>query len=165
MVRVAACQVKVSEDTDINLSKILKYLEKAGKLKVDIICFPEKSLQWHNIQFNDLYFHLNKIGEVCKKYSMYCLVGAIVIDGKKKINNLYLINRKGKVQSIHSKVNLFYMEKELGFYKAGKSMTLARTDFGMIGLSICWDQANPLLIKELADRGAKIIFSAMHLND
>lgn len=165
MVRLAACQIKVFEDTDKNLENILKYLVEAGKKKVDIVCFPEKSLQWHNIPYSDLSNHLNKIGYICKKYSVYCLVGGIILEGKKKVNNLYLINREGKVQAIHSKVNLFYMEKELGFYKAGKDMTLAKTDFGLIGLSICWDQANPLLIKKLADKGAKIIFSAMHLND
>jgi predicted amidohydrolase len=165
MVRVAACQIKVSEDTDKNLKKILKYLECAGKNKIDIICFPEKSLQWQNIPYRDLSSHLEKIGTICKKYAIYCLVGGIVYDNKKKINNLYLINRQGKIQAIHSKVNLFYMEKQLGFYKAGKQMTVVKTDFGKIGLSICWDNANPDLIKELSKKGAEIIFAAMHLND
>jgi predicted amidohydrolase len=165
MVKVAACQIKVSEDTDKNLKKISDYLEEAGKKKIDIICFPEKSLQWHNIQYTDLSPHLEKIGVICKKYYMYCLVGGIVYDNKKKINNLYLINRKGKIQAIHSKVNLFYMEKQSGLYKAGKQMTVVKTDFGIIGMSICWDNADPNLIKKLSTNGAKIIFAAMHLNE
>ena len=165
MVRVAACQIKVLEDTDKNLNKILRYLEEAGSQRVDIICFPEKSLQWHNVQYPDLSSYLEKIGAVCQKYSMYCLVGGIVFDKDKKINNLYLINRDGKIQAVHSKVNLFYMEKQLGFYKAGKQMTVASTDFGKIGLSVCWDNADPNLIKELSKNGAELIFAAMHLND
>jgi omega-amidase len=165
MVKVAACQIKVSEDTDKNLKKILKYLEEAGKKKIDIICFPEKSLQWHNIPYPNLDSHLKKIGTICKKYSIYCLVGGIVYDDKKKVNNLYLFNRKGIIQATHSKVNLFYMEKQLGFYKAGKQMTVVKTDFGKIGLSVCWDNANPNLIKKLSTNGAEIIFAAMHLND
>ncbi len=165
MVRVAACQIKIVEDTDKNLKKILRYLDHAGKKKIDIICFPEKSLQQHNVQYKNLNPLLNQIGKVCKKYSMYCLVGGITYKKKKKINNLYLINRKGKIQAVHSKVNLFYMEKKLGFYKAGKRMTVVKTDFGKIGLSICWDNADPCLIRELSKKGAEIIFAAMHLNN
>jgi omega-amidase len=165
MVRVAAAQIKVTEDTDKNLKKIIKYLKLAGEKKIDIICFPEKSLQWHNIQYPKLNNHLKKIGEICNNYSMYALIGAIISEKNKKINNLYLINRKGKIQAIHSKVNLFYMEKELGFYKSGKKMTIVKTDFGKIGLTICWDNADPCLIKQLSKKGAKIIFAAMHLND
>ena len=162
MVRIAGCQIRVSEDTDKNLKKILMYLEQAGKKKVDIVCFPEKSLQWHNIPYPDLSDHLKEIGEACKRYSMYCLVGGIVYSGKKKINNLYLIDRRGNLKATHSKVNLFYMEKEIG-YKAGKEMTLVKTDIGTIGLSICWDNADPCLIRKL--KKADMIFAAMHLND
>jgi len=165
MVKVAACQIKVSEDTDRNLDKILRYLEEAGKKKIDIICFPEKSLQMHKIPYPHLDSHLEKIGAICRKYSMYCLVGGIVYERKKKVNNLYLINRKGRIEAIHSKVNLFYMEKQLDLYKAGKQMTVVSTDFGKIGLSVCWDNADPNLIKELSTNGAEIIFAAMHLND
>lgn len=165
MVRIAACQIKVSEDTNKNFKKISKYLIKAGKKKVDIVCFPEKSLQWHNVQYDDLTPYLNKLGEICQEYSIYCLVGGIVFENEKKLNNLYLINRQGELQAVHSKVNLFYMEKELGFYKAGEKMTVVDTDFGRIGLSICWDNADPCLIQELSKSGAEIIFAAMHLND
>jgi len=165
IVKIAACQIKVTEDTDKNLKKILKYLEEAGKKKIDIICFPEKSLQWHNVQYKDLTLYLRKIGGICKKYSMYCLVGGVVLKNNKKMNNAYLINRDGEIQAIHSKVNLFYLEKEMKLYKAGNKMTVVETDFGKIGISVCWDNNNPKLIRELSKKGAKIIFALMHLNN
>ncbi len=44
MLKVAAAQIRVINDTEKNLDKIIYYIKKAASKNVDIICFPETSL-------------------------------------------------------------------------------------------------------------------------
>jgi len=54
---------------------------------------------------------------------------------------------------------------DLGTTSPGKENKVIETDFGKIGIIICWDFAFPNHIKKLAQDGAEIIFNPSYLLD
>ncbi len=79
-------------------------------------------------------------------------------------NSAILINRKGDIQYAYNKINLF-PGLDLKKTSPGKIDKIIKTDFGKIGIIICWDFAFPENIKKLSKKGAQIIFCPSYLLD
>lgn len=149
---IALAQIKYFDDsTTNNLKKILKYINLAKSKKADIICFPESCLVKSSLDLDSKI--INKIRDECKKNSIWC----IITDDIKKGNNTYnvsvLINREGKIKGEYKKIHL-YGDKT----SAGKIPMVFDTDFGKIGIAICWDIAFPQLFSKMKKMGAEIVF-------
>jgi predicted amidohydrolase len=160
MVKVAAAQISVKNDTEENLDKIIKYIGKAANKKVDIVCFPETSLikikNKGKLKKLDLEKYLDKIKKSCKENKIHCIIGSNVLRGNKVYNSSFLINDKGAIVYTYDKVNLWINEKNTKF--KGLKNKAVNTKFGKIGLIICWDIAFPEYVKKLGKQGAWIIF-------
>jgi predicted amidohydrolase len=73
-------------------------------------------------------------------------------------NTSILIDPYGSIVAKYRKIHLFaYHSKERYFLKPGQDITVANTDIGTIGLSICYDIRFPELYRALIKRGAEII--------
>lgn len=152
---VALAQIKYySDDEKHNVEKIKKYIRLAKKKKADIICFPESCV--HKNKFLDFDHSLiREIREECKKNSIWCIIDDDVRINKQLYNAAILINRRGKIKGYYKKINLYGDSEGI---KAGKSPKVFRTDFGKIGIAICWDLAHPKLFRKMKKKGAEIIF-------
>ena len=88
---------------------------------------------------------------------MYAIIGCHIKEYKKFFNAALLINRKGNVEYIYRKQNLFAgLEQEKTI--SGTSNRVVQTDFGKIGLILCWDFAFPEQIRIISKNGAELIF-------
>lgn len=135
-----------------NFEKVKKYIKMAGKRKVDIICFPESCLyKTGSLHFNDK--RIKEIQEECKKNSVWCIVTEDLILKNKPYNLAILINRNGEIKGQYKKIHLYGEE-----VRAGKKIRVFNTDFGKIGIVICWDLAFPELFKKMKEKGAQIVF-------
>ena len=82
---------------------------------------------------------------------------------KKIYNTSYVFDRTGKQIAKHRKMHLFDCDLPTArFYEsetltAGSEVTTFDTEFGRIGLMICFDIRFPELSRLMADRGAKMI--------
>ena len=90
----------------------------------------------------------------------------IVRSGKNKASNrTILIDSDGKIHSRYDKIHLFdvvlsetekYLESKT--YKSGNKAVVAKTPFGNLGFTICYDLRFPSLYRDLAKSGAEILF-------
>jgi predicted amidohydrolase len=81
MVKVAAAQIRVLDNIDANLQRILHYIRQAKSRGAEIICFPETSLNSDENNMPDVSLHIKKIQEKCKEESIWCIVGSYVPRG------------------------------------------------------------------------------------
>ncbi|MBD3280790.1 hypothetical protein GF389_04685 [Candidatus Dojkabacteria bacterium] len=156
MVKIAAAQIKVEDDVDINLRKILDYLTNAKKENVDIVCFPETCLASYQEKLIDVSTQVRQIQKKCKDLSIHCVFGTYMSAGKKNRNVSYLIDDKGKIIYEYDKVHLWRTEKK--YVISGKGNKVIDTKLGKIGIITCWDFSRPRYVRELSREGARIIF-------
>ena len=105
---------------------------------------------------------LRKLDTNVKKKKVYCIIGAHIKNRGKIFNSSILINRKGQIQYVYKKIHLF-PGLDLKKTSSGKTNKVIKTDFGKIGIIICWDFAFPEECKYLSKNGAKIIFCPSYL--
>ncbi len=83
---------------------------------------------------------------------------------KRAANRAFLIDPQGQVVARYDKIHMFDVDlgqgrsyRESEAYQPGETAVLAPTDFGALGLTICYDLRFPALHRALAEAGAQII--------
>ena len=72
-------------------------------------------------------------------------------------NTSLMFNPKGEIIANYKKIHLFgYQSKEQQLLTPGKTVVTTETDFGVIGLSTCYDLRFPELFRKMVDKGATI---------
>lgn len=151
--RIALAQIRYFDiHKKHNLDKIIHFIKEASKVKADIVCFPESSI------LSDSYLTfshtiLKEIKQACKKNNIWCIINEVFIHNKEKYNIAILIDRKGKIRGRYKKKNPI---GERGVVP-GTKVNVYSTDFGKIGIAICWDLAFPEIFKKMKDSGAKLV--------
>ena len=100
------------------------------------------------------------------KNGVYLVGGSIPLREEGRIYNAsFVFDRAGQVIAVHRKVHLFDIAidggqvfKESDTFTAGNSVTLFDTEFGKMGLCICFDFRFPELARLMALEGARCIF-------
>jgi predicted amidohydrolase len=105
------------------------------------------------------------LSQIAKENHIYLVAGSI----PEKENNLiyntsFVFDRDGQVIATNRKVHLFDIDIKNGQYfkesdtlSAGNSASVFDTEFGKIGLCICYDIRFPEFIRSIADRGIKML--------
>jgi predicted amidohydrolase len=146
-----------------NLEQFAKYIDEAGAQKADIICLPEamtligrgsdylaaaETIPGPSSEF---------LGKLAATHKSYIVAGLLERDGKAAYNTSVLIDRDGKLAGKYRKICLPRSEYDGGL-APGSEYPVFDTDFGKIAMMICWDVAYPEIARELAVRGAEMIF-------
>ncbi len=153
MAKIALAQIKYFEDfKKDNLEKIKKYIRLAKKEKADIVCFPEYCLHKSD-PLNLNHRIIKEIRKECKVNSIWCIVTEGIVTKKKQHDTAILINREGKIKGKYKKIHL-YDDHAI----PGKKRGVFTTDFGKIGIALCWDMAFPELFRKMKKAGAEIVF-------
>jgi predicted amidohydrolase len=97
------------------------------------------------------------MAQKAKQFGMYIVSGLYNWTGDTLKNVAVLYDRQGKIQAVYEKVQLPDSEAEQGAVP-GNSLPVFTTDFGKIGILICWDSAFPEVSRILALNGAEILF-------
>ncbi len=141
------------------------YAEKiaaAGKLGVDLLCLGEGiTLVSTGKDFAAVAESIpgptsQILGEAARKARLYVVAGIYERDGPLIYNTALLIDREGKVAGKYRKTHLPETEV-LGGLTPGSSYPVFRTDFGTVGIEICYDNFFPEVARSLALNGAEII--------
>lgn len=146
-----------------NLERYGKYVEQAGEQGADIVCLPEGITV---VGVNKKYHEVGEpipgpstefLGKLAKKYSMYIVAGIYEYEGETLYNTSVLIDREGKVAGSYRKASLPREEIEGGI-TPGNDYPVFQTDFGKVGMMICWDVQFVEPARCLANAGAEIVF-------
>lgn len=147
-----------------NISLMGKLLDEAGASGCQIVCLPE-GWTTHNTGLGMKKMEVNTLegsasimmSQKAKQYGMYIVSGLYSWVGDTLSNVAVLYDRQGKIQAVYKKVQLPDNEAEEGAVP-GNSFPVFTTDFGKIGMLICWDYAFPEVSRALALNGAEILF-------
>ncbi|MDD5431076.1 MAG: carbon-nitrogen hydrolase family protein [Candidatus Pacebacteria bacterium] len=156
-VKVAAVQMRVTLSPRKNLERLLFFLKKAAKQKVDIACFPEDCILEHPFQTKEKDNSLEEIRKACKRLKIHCIYGTYVKEKKKFLNCAFLIDNNGKIKYRYEKIHLWKGDVKEKVSRGRQDIPI-KTKFGKIGIVICYDINFPELIKKLAKGGAWIVF-------
>lgn len=96
------------------------------------------------------------LGEIARAHGIYIVAGLLERDGPVVYNTAVLIGRDGKLEGSYRKVSLPREESD-GGVTPGDVYRTFDTDFGRVGILICWDVTFPEGARELAQDGAEVI--------
>ena len=173
--KISQIQFQAADTPNLNAQLLKKYFLKTKIFNPDLICTPECS----NIITNDKKYLFNQstfqkdcplifeAKEFAKLHSVNIHLGSLLlkIEGKKKlVNRSLLIDRKGKIKASYDKIHLFDVDinkvethRESNSFLKGTKMVISSISGVKIGFTICYDLRFPLLYRQLAKKGAKII--------
>ena len=172
-VRIALCQMNVVDDKKANLKKAGSFIADSAHSNADFIVLPEMfNCPYSNDKFVEYGENehdsctLNTISQLAESYNVYILAGSIPErEGDKLYNTSYLFDKTGSIIVKHRKMHLFDIDvkgritfKESDVLTAGDDFTIADTDFGRIGIGICYDVRFVELARIMAEKGAEILF-------
>ncbi len=145
-----------------NIDQFAKLIAQAADRGADIVCLPEGATMYGTkrsyVQCAEPIPgpSTEQLGEVAAKHNIYIVAGLLEADGEVVYNTSVLIDRKGQLVGTYRKVSLPREEIE-GGVTPGKSFPTFETDFGRVGMMICWDNQFPEPARQLAMAGAEVI--------
>lgn len=145
-----------------NLRQFVPLLEEAARQKADIVCLGEvitycgagkksaetaEPIPGPSTQF---------LADQARKHRFYLVTSIFEQDGKLIYNTAVLLGRDGSLIGKYRKVCIPQEEIDDGI-TPGRDYPVFQTDFGRVGMMICWDVHFPEVARSLAARGAEVI--------
>jgi predicted amidohydrolase len=140
-----------------------KVLDEAGREKPDVVLltefFPEHGVKGtvHDRSEPIPGPVTDALARKAREYRTYIIAGMLELDGSKTYDTAVLIDRQGRVAGKYRKTHLPLAEVEDG-ETPGSDYPVFDTDFGRIGILICWDFVFPETFRVLRLEGAEIVF-------
>ena len=173
--KVACIQTNSKSDPNINIREVSSLIRAARSKGAELITTPEvvgmlepnREKALNKAQPENYHGVLREFRALSRDLAIWLLIGSISIklSNGKLANRSFLINPDGQIIARYTKIHMFDVEvndgsiyRESATYQPGTSACLARTPWGLVGLTICYDIRFPALYRDLAKAGAKIIF-------
>ncbi|MFC1614544.1 carbon-nitrogen hydrolase family protein [Gemmatimonadota bacterium] len=162
------CRPGENSSSAETVEEFCEVVEMAGSQGCDIVCLGE-GVNMIGVNIGDTYAKYpdiaepipgpttNRLGELARKYQMYIVAALGEREEQAIYNTAVLIDRRGVVAGKYRKVYLPEGEIEQGC-APGNSFPVFDTDFGRVGIMICWDSWFVDPTRALALQGAEVIF-------
>lgn len=152
--------VKITSLSFFNRPKeeIFELAEKELQKGIDMLVLPETWAGEYPLEKlnGDIVFLMQKLA---LKYQSY-IVNPLYIEDEegRRVNSAVLIDRKGDIAGVYNKYYPFWMEFGLNpKTEIGTEISVFETDFGKVGIAICFDANFPEVWKVLCEKGAEIV--------
>lgn len=177
-VRIALCQMDVAAGKKDNLLKAAGMVADAAAKEADFAILPEMFV----CPFANANFAPNAeepggktvkfLGSLAREHGLYLIGGSIPETENGRIyNTSYLFDRKGSILARHRKMHLFdavlgngTVYRESDTIAPGDQVTVAETEFGPVGLAVCFDIRFSELFRLMSLQGARMIFHPAAFN-
>lgn len=171
MFRIGLCQIKEHVDKKDSMAAVAESVREAAGNGAQVISLPE---MW-NCPYSNDYFRdyaepadgptVEFLSKLAAEHGIYLIGGSIPeLDGEKVYNTSFCFDRKGNMIGRHRKVHLFDVDVKGGIrfmesdtLTAGEELTVLDTEFGKIGVAICYDVRFPEWSRKMALAGAQLI--------
>lgn len=169
--RLAMIQMNVVHDKRKNLAHARELLREAARGGADLAVLPEMFCCPYSNSLFRTYSEeeggtaWTALSQIARELQINLVGGSMpeLSDGK-VYNTSYVFDREGRQIAKHRKAHLFDVQIEGGqqfqesaVLSPGNQITVFDTEFGKIGLCICFDFRFQELAKAMADRGAQLI--------
>lgn len=174
--KAALVQITAGPDPSVNAEANVRYLKQAAANGADFVMFPEvcnmiepdraacraKALPAAEDET------LMALRATAAEQGVWVLVGSIVTQSEdtpgKLANRSFMIDAGGEIVGAYDKMHLFDVDvgtgnvyRESDTYRAGSSVTLVPTPWGLFGMTVCYDMRFPHLYRDLARAGAVML--------
>jgi predicted amidohydrolase len=145
-----------------SVEKFRQLVEEKVSRRTDLILLPEGiSVVGNGRKFADVAEEIPgpttaTLASLARAKNSYIAAGIYEREGAAIYNTAVLVDRKGNVAGKYRKVYLPREEVEGGL-TAGSDYPVFQTDFGKVGLMICWDLQYADPARALTRRGAEVI--------
>lgn len=167
-IKIALAQLfSKSGDKEYNLSKIREYAKKAADRGADFICFPELYYSGYDINKEEMWQLaekqdgqlFQKLSEIAKANNIYIVCGYAELseDGKDTHYATMMVDRNGALIGNHRKVYLSGGQEQENA-SPGNEYKVIDTEFGKMGILICYEMEYPEPARTLAFQGAEVLF-------
>ena len=172
-IKIAAIQMPTVADKMENVRTVKAYLEKIKDENPDFVILPEMFCCPYQTENFPIYAEKEggpvwqQLSGYAKQYGIYLIGGSMPEkDAEGNVyNTSYIFDREGKQIGKHRKVHLFDIDvkggqtfKESDTLTAGDSDTVFDTEFGKMGVMLCFDIRFPELSRMMVNDGARIVF-------
>lgn len=144
------------------VAEFLALLERALPAKADVAVLPEGiTVAGTGKKYADVAEPVPgpttaRLGEFARRRNVWIVAGVYERERQAVYNTAVLIDRQGRVAGRYRKVYIPREEFEGGI-TPGSDYPVFRTDFGTVGMMICWDVQYADPARALALRGAELI--------
>ncbi|HBM95984.1 TPA: carbon-nitrogen hydrolase [bacterium UBP9_UBA11836] len=171
-IRILQAQMKTTPLPDEAIAEVQEICHQAQSQRVNLVSLPEMFCCPYKTESFPLYAEpeggqiFSACATIAKKYKLYLAAGSMAErDGQGHIyNTAYVFNPQGELVAKHRKIHLFDIDikngqtfKESNTLSPGQNITVFPTEFGPIGLCICYDFRFPELGRLMALQGAQIV--------
>lgn len=170
--RLACAQLTSTPDLGANLRTIEQQIHAARAARADLVAFPENAplLAPANAMQaaaapEELHAATQAVCVTARKAGIWVLLGSLAVESDtsdgRLANRSLLIDAAGNVMCRYDKIHMFdadpgsgesYRESER--YRPGAHAVTARTPWGLLGMTVCYDLRFPELYQSLAKAGA-----------
>lgn len=172
-IRIGVIQLNTKDNIEESFGEIEKYAEECAGKGADLIVLPELSTYLSENGVLDIAEDMGgsiirRFKQIAEKFGVYLHNGSFAEkSGKegKAYNTSVLINPEGGIVGVYRKIHLFDVDlsgglsyRESDRYLPGSKAVVCDTDIGKLGFTICYDLRFPELFRNLAVRGAELIF-------
>jgi beta-ureidopropionase len=141
------------------VNEMIARIRTLSVLKPDLVCLPEV---FHGKSAKEAEEvpgpSTNIVSAVAKEFNCYIICPIHSKTGGKIFNSAILIDRKGMIAGQYNKIHPVSSESERGVTPGSHPPPVFKTDFGTIGMLICFDVNWTEEWKSLKDQGAEIVF-------
>jgi len=169
--KIALIQMKVQKANDANIQSACRQVTTAAQAGADLVLLPEMFCCPYETANFPLYAqpqggaNWSTLSACARENNVYLVAGSMPErDGEAVFNTCYAFDRQGKQLAKYRKMHLFDVDIKGGqrFFEsetltAGSELAVFDTEFGRMGLMICFDIRFPELARLLALQGAKTI--------
>jgi predicted amidohydrolase len=162
-ITIAVVQFRIQQFAPAeNLERAEQFMQQAAS-QADIIVFPEDFITGPlngDVRMADYAGrYVQHFQQLARKYALDVVSGSIIEghgDDDRLYNTTYYIDRRGEIKGRYCKVNLWHPER--GYITPGKEFAVFDTDYGKVGLIICWDLVFPEAFRAMLQGGVELVF-------
>ena len=170
-IKVAATQMSCTWEIESNIDKATNLIKKAANKGANIILLQELfQTPYFCIQYDEDIFKLaqnyennkilNQMAELAKKLKVVLPISFFEKDNNAYFNSIAVINSDGNILGKYRKSHIpdgaGYLEKYY-FNPGNTGFKVWDTNFGKIGIGICWDQWFPEAARSMVLSGAELL--------
>jgi len=153
-----------SRAVEANVASAERLIERAAALKPDIVCLPETfpTVGLTTPQAVEAAQSVpgpitERIGALARRFGMNVVCPLLERKGERVYNAGVLLDRHGRVTGAYHKIHPTIDELEAGV-TPGHRVEVFETDFGRVGVLICFDIMFPDRWREAKEGGAEVVF-------
>ncbi len=143
-----------------SLEQIAGLVDKEGARGADLIALPEtfRGQDEHTQETLDGPT-VSALARLAEKHRTYIVVPIDRKDGDRRLNSAVILDRRGRIAGVYDKVYPFWVDEftRRPPVQPGQTVTVISTDFGRLGIAICFDVNWAPLWQRLSDFGAELV--------